>query len=225
MRSAAGALAPEASNVVRKRATMAKTPLRFLTSFAAVPVAVARSVARRRWQSARRASSRARVVGPDGNAACRGSRSAAQRHLRIQGRDDDRPRRQLPFLQRALQSLRAARRGTGIRAGAQDPGRPHLDPPRRRDQARSPGRGRVGQRDGRADRGAARDRQHDVAHRHRQVLHPAGPGGGAHARDGGDRDLDAGLRPRRERPLSTSRAHTARASTSSTDRRSPTRRA
>ena len=135
------------------------------------------------------------------NAARGGSRSAAQRHLRIQSRRHDRPRRQLPFLQRALQPLRAARRGPGVRAGPQDPGRPHLASPRRRDQARSSGRGGVGQRDGRADGGAARNRQHELAHRHRQVVHPAGSGGGAHARDGGDRDLDAGLRARRERPL------------------------
>ena len=156
---------------------------------------------RRRWRSARRASSRAGSWVPTERRSRRFSSSCAT--TSPDSRPTPRPAAtarfhffNVPFnpyeLHVEVQGFAPVHKTLDVRTSHS---------PRRRDQARSSGRGRVGQRDGRTDGGAARNRQHDLAHRHRQVVHPAGSGGGAHARDGGDRDVDARLRARRERPL------------------------
>ena len=128
-------------------------------------------------------------------------RPAAQRHLRIQGRDHERPRRHLSLLQRSLQSLRAARRGAGFQAGPPEPGSPDVHPPGGPDPARAARGDRVGERDQRAHGRPARNRHDHLPHRHRQVVHPARPGRGPDAGHGRDRDLDPRFRARRERPL------------------------
>ena len=119
-------------------------------------------------------------------------------------------------------TLRAARRGPGLQAASPTRRRPDVDPAGDRRRSRAAGGDRVRQRDQRTDRGPARNGHHDLAHRHRQVLHREVPAAVSCGR-WRTSSLRRRASPWTRTAATTFRARTARASTSSTARRSPTR--
>ena len=145
---------------------MAKTPLRLLAAFIVVAaMAFGPSTPAQLRTPARFA---VRSSGPTASRLLRFCH-LAQRHFGVQCRDDDRPRRQLPVLQRSVQSLRAAHRHPGVRGRAHARGRAQHDSREPRVKLDLPA---VSESVSvmAEPTAAARDRQHDVAHRHRQVL-------------------------------------------------------